>query len=116
MYLSLFPDPAGQGMSVAVLEAVALGKQLDAALPFKASGTGTFSSPSPQHLAAAHTALPIATRAFMRGIGELVTPAWVLAAGTDVTLVPGFKPTALESAMSGLFDQARAAGAWAEDV
>jgi len=83
-------------MSVAVLEAVALGKQLSAALP---------PATAPGRLDAARSALPSVTRSFMRGIGGVVAVPWALATGSDAPYVAGFKRTALETMINNVFEE-----------
>lgn len=94
----------GQGMSVAVIEALSLGRELAAVLPPPApSPPSAGSSDAQQRLEVARGALPSASRAFMRGIGEVVSMPWALATGTDAQFVPGFKRTAAETAINEIF-------------
>ncbi|GBF91594.1 2-polyprenyl-6-methoxyphenol hydroxylase-like oxidoreductase [Raphidocelis subcapitata] len=99
----------GQGMTVAVLEAVELGRQLGAALPPPAAAAATAAAdraaPPPPRLAAARAALPAASRGFMRSLGRQVAVPWSLATGADQAYAPGFKQTMAEKAISGLFDE-----------
>ncbi|KIZ01875.1 hypothetical protein MNEG_6083 [Monoraphidium neglectum] len=99
-------NPVGQGMSVAVLEAVALGKQLEGALHSSARATPDAApDASAQWLTAARGALPSATRTFMRGVGGLVAIPWALATGSDAVYVAGFEHTPTEKMINHIFMQ-----------
>jgi hypothetical protein len=93
-------------MSVAVLEARALGRRLADALPPRAEGGAGGSDAAAARAAAARaSSLPATTRAFMRGVGALVAVPWALATGTDAPYVKGFKRTRFETAINGMFEE-----------
>jgi 2-polyprenyl-6-methoxyphenol hydroxylase-like FAD-dependent oxidoreductase len=99
----------GQGMSVAVLEAVDLGERLAAALPARCvggSGEGAdyAQQEREQRAAEARRALPAATVGFMRNIGAIVAVPWALATGNDAPYCPGFKRAPAEAAVNAVFE------------
>ena len=91
----------GQGMSVAVLEAISLGRELATALPPKA---GNSDANVIARAASARTVLPQAVRRFMRRISEVLSVPWALATGTDAPFLPGYKPSPVEAAIDVLFN------------
>ncbi|KAI8466907.1 MAG: hypothetical protein J3K34DRAFT_432121 [Monoraphidium minutum] len=92
----------GQGMSVAVLEAVDLGRRIAAALPPRPAAAAA-AEPDAAWLSAARGALPRATAGFMRGIGGVVAVPWALATGSDAPYVAGFERTPVETAVNDVF-------------
>lgn len=104
---------AGQGMSVAVLEAVALGKQMGSNLPARAGAASAAAAAAPDAawLSSARRALPSATRVFMRGVGSILEVPWALATGSDAPFVPGFKRGPVETIINDVFVEVGGAGA-----
>ena len=93
-------------MSVAVLEAVELGKQLRGSLPARpaaAAPSAAAAAPDAGWLSSARRAMPGATRSFMRSIGGMLEVPWALATGSDAPFVPGFKRTPIETLINDVF-------------
>jgi FAD binding domain len=112
-----FNPTYGQGMSVAIVEAVALGNALATALAPAADG------PAPRQqgasgLAARRASLSGVSQAFMRDMRVILDVPWAMASATDAPYLPGYKRPLLEAAVGDYLEEVScccwllAAGCW----
>jgi 2-polyprenyl-6-methoxyphenol hydroxylase-like FAD-dependent oxidoreductase len=94
----------GQGMTVGILQAKALGSAVAQALarvPAAAAG-----APLPQRRAA----LAGVSQKQMRQLGEVLRFPWAVATGTDAPFLPDFKQSPLEAFIAAYLDEVRPGG------
>ena len=95
-------NPAyGQGMTVGILQAKALGAAVSQAL-----GAET-SSAAGGNVVARRAALSGVSQKQMRQLGDVLRFPWAVATGTDAPFLPDFKQSAVEAFISGYLDEVR---------
>ena len=95
----------GQGMTVGILQAKALGAAVSQALGTVASSAGGGAA---LDLASRRAALSGVSQKQMRQLGEVLRFPWAVATGTDAPFLPDFKQSPGEAFIAGYLDEVRA--------
>jgi len=92
----------GQGMTVGILQAKALGAAVSQALGAATSSAGGGAA---LDLASRRAALSGVSQKQMRQLGDVLRFPWAVATGTDAPFLPDFKQSAVEAFISGYMDE-----------